>query len=779
MRRWEVGRSGWLLLAAVAVGVSAVSWLAHLLPGLLGGALTAVGAAVGAALSQRGQELVDDSARQAQETREQLLRDRRGRLPRICDVDDLIAVGIHPAAPAEGVRTAGAKVTPFVRRDQSDEMETVLRTHAFVLVVGESTAGKSRAAFEAARAVLPRYAFIAPDPADRTSLRAAVAAMQRERRSVLWLDDIERYLGADGLTSHALRRITQPGAGRKVLVLGTIRAQERARYSGAQGVLGQAVGEAVGEDGRPDGRSGRDVLAQAHEIRLDRRWTEAEVERARTFGQDDRIARAISSAERYGIAEYLAAGPQLLAPWQDAWAPEGRHARGAALVAAAVEARRAGWARPLPAPLLRELHERHLAARGGLRLRPEGWEEAVAWATTPLYATSSLLIPLDASGDSYYVFDYLPDAVDAAPGSPPILEDTWERLIAGADPCTCEAIGWEADARARPETAREAFRKALDGGAITAAEGLAGVFGDALQVEEACRVLRTTLQTAPADADPDALLSLRWALSWWSGAAGDKEEALAQTRIIHSEYRRRHGEGHRGTLGAAVSLARWTGATGRAHDALDLALEAQERSLRELGPEHRVTLACRFEVAVWTGASGQLDEAARLWGELDRDAGMFLGAHDKLTNDVRWNHAAAVASTGAVTLGLRILAGVVEGRAAIYGDDHPRTLAGRLELSGRTGAAGQGEEALALSAAATADIARALGHDHELALAGRHQQALWSARSGRHDEAVEQFARLLVDCERFLRANHPLTENCRTQLARPGQAVWYYEPPSW
>ncbi|MGW7385012.1 hypothetical protein [Streptomyces sp. NPDC054794] len=734
--------------------------------------MVAMGAAVGAMASQRSKELIEDGARQALETREKLLQAPRGRVPRIRDIEDLIAIGVHPSAPAGSARTVTARVTPFVRRDQSAEIEAALRTHSFVLVVGESTAGKTRAAFEAARAVLPQHTFIAPAPTDQTSLRTAIATLRAHRRAVVWLDDIERYLGVHGLTPYTLNGITRSGTGREVVVLGTIRAQERARYSG--------VHDAMTEEGsRFDQRTGRDVLAQAHEIRLDRRWKPNEVERARVFTNDERLVHAVRSAGQYGIAEFLAAGPQLLTAWKDAWAPEGGHVRGAALVAAAVDARRAGWVRPLPTALLRVLHERYLAARGGPSLRPESWEAAMEWATTPLHATSSLLIPLDASGTAHYVFDYLPDATDASPDNVPIWADIWELLIAEADPDTCEAIGWEAIRRTRHTTARDAFRKAVDAGAITASAGLARVFGDMRQLQQACQVLRTALQSAPTDTDHDTLLYLRWALAWWSGGAGNTAEALALTTAIHEEYRRRYGDDDRETIDTGLAVGRWIGAAGRTDEALGRAFEAQQRSLRVFGPDDRTTLGCRFEVAVWTRESGEMLEAVRLWGELHEDASRVLGVHDHLTNDARWNLVGTAADAGDTGLALRLLPGVIEGRAIRLGADHPWTLTCRLELAGRTGRSGQVGEALTLAAGATVDILRALGEDHELTLAGLHQQALWTACSGEPERAREQFGSLLGTCEQRLGPNHPLTENCRTQLTQPGQVIWYYELPSW
>jgi hypothetical protein len=54
------------------------------------------------------------------------------------------------------------------------------------------------------------------------------------------------------------------------------------------------------------------------------------------------------------------------------------------MILAAVDARRAGVHRPLSLANLRELHEPYLRRRGGERLRPEGEDAAMAWATTPL-----------------------------------------------------------------------------------------------------------------------------------------------------------------------------------------------------------------------------------------------------------------------------------------------------------------------------------------------------------------------------------------------------------
>ncbi|WP_093622817.1 hypothetical protein [Streptomyces sp. 3213.3] len=117
--------------------------------------------------------------------------------------------------------------------------------------------------------------------------------------------------------------------------------------------------------------------------------------------------------DRFGLAEYLAAGPQLLQEWCNAWAV-GNRPRGAALVSAAVLARRCAIHRPMSKALLARIAQPILEQRGSIRLRLESLASALEWATTPVHATSSPLLPED--NGEYIAFDYL---IDALPKDPP------------------------------------------------------------------------------------------------------------------------------------------------------------------------------------------------------------------------------------------------------------------------------------------------------------------------------------------------------------------------
>jgi len=139
----------------------------------------------------------------------------------------------------------------------------------FVLVVGESTAGKSRAAFEAIRARLPDHVFIRPN--NRSAIPVMAATALRERRCVVWLDDLEQYVGTDGLTAELVIQLTT-GRGRHTVVVATLRAQERARYRTRPVSTTEPAIDDVA-------RVAIRLIDVSTEVRINRRWSSRELER--------------------------------------------------------------------------------------------------------------------------------------------------------------------------------------------------------------------------------------------------------------------------------------------------------------------------------------------------------------------------------------------------------------------------------------------------------------------------------------------------------------------
>jgi eukaryotic-like serine/threonine-protein kinase len=79
-------------------------------------------------------------------------------------------------------------------------------------------------------ATLPKHVLVCPS--GREAVSVAVTQAAQTRRCVLWLDDLERFLGSGGLTAAQLGR-SIIGAGHHRVILATLRAAEEARLADA------------------------------------------------------------------------------------------------------------------------------------------------------------------------------------------------------------------------------------------------------------------------------------------------------------------------------------------------------------------------------------------------------------------------------------------------------------------------------------------------------------------------------------------------------------------
>ena len=131
-----------------------------------------------------------------------------GRLPRVRDVG------------LEQLRVHAARVqVPYIERDQQERLEAAVGPGQAVLVVGHSMSGKTRLAAEV---VKRKFADAPLLPAESgKALRELFDGGLDPAGIVVWLDDLERFLGVDGLTVGLLNRLTTGGA----IVVATIRSR--------------------------------------------------------------------------------------------------------------------------------------------------------------------------------------------------------------------------------------------------------------------------------------------------------------------------------------------------------------------------------------------------------------------------------------------------------------------------------------------------------------------------------------------------------------------------
>lgn len=636
----------------------AALWLPTAWASAIGGGVTAVTAVIAA----RATRWLDQQREARQNLSESTsLKGRAGKdLPKVREVDDAMCLGVHPAR-RDTENVPSIALPPYIPRAVDKILREALRHERCVVVVGESAAGKTRAAYEAMRAEFPGHKLAVP--VHRESLLPLAGHLTQSGPSVLWLDDLERFLGPGGLTSTILADLTDASsADRGTTLLATMRTTEYERFT----ARGRPWSD---EEGRAAWRAGREFLAGAHIVSLSRLWSRDELAAAEAFNDDPRIAGALRQAETFGLAEVLAAGPELLSDWQRAWAP-GAHPRAAALVNAAIDCRRAGLVDPVPGELLEELHHHYLRARGGHALRPEPMDEAWEWALDRVHGASSLLIPAGSSDEEprFLAFDYLIDQICHEP----VPRETWNLLVRRSGSTQVNRIAAEAFWRVRT-----AFHVAVQSGAVEdvyarssaladrgdyagaiglltgaledleAAEAMAGTPGpeasrsepdadtDAAQkpflsrrvtlrhqiaffqmcadhLTEARGSFYALLSEAEASlpADDEYLQVIRHNLASCARRDGDLPGALSQFRRILADRERYLGATAMNTLSTRRVIAYLVCELGDPREALKQATALLEAERKALGPDHTNVLETRCAIARFLAESGDCSRAA-------------------------------------------------------------------------------------------------------------------------------------------------------------------------
>ena len=690
--------------AGVGGAVVAARWVSPAWAALLGGGV----AAISTVATARSRQLLDRQWGLRQELRTGIaLQSRAGEFPRVRDVTDLVAIGIHPAeARDNGPRRPATSVpTPYIPRDVDEDLREAVARAPLTVVVGESTAGKSRAAFEAIKTCTPDYRLAVPS--GREALPAIVADLVESSGSVLWLDDLERFLGPGGLTPAVVASLTR-GTGRTTVIVATMRTAEFERFiSRAEPTLDEL--------GRSAWRVGRDVLRSAHLITMRRLWSPAELAAAAPFRADSRIARGLRRAETFGIAETIAAGPELLRDWRNAWAP-GSHPRGAALVAAAVDCRRAGLDEPVARDLLIDLHHHYLLTHGGAALRPEDLNSAWAWAQRPVHGASSLLIPTGSSNDGqlYLAFDYLVDQ----PDHDPIPLETWNLLVTRVAPRDAARVASEAFWRVRT-----AFHAAVDSGAVSDVFSRASAMSDRDNHLQAVQLLTDALNSAKAEGDvADQQWALRHQIAFFQILGGRVNQAEASFR--------------------------------------ELLAEAEQ----VLPPDDEYLQVVRHNIATCTRKRGDLPEAMAQFRRILADRERQLGPDDMNTLATRSVIAALVGEMGDPAEALRQTQGILADEERALGRDHTNTLSTRHSLASYLAESGQLAAAVDVLQALLPDLDRALGADHSEVLDARWDLARYHGQRGDRHEATRLFQEVLTERERILDADDPRLAAARDEL---------------
>jgi hypothetical protein len=372
-------------------------------------------------------------------------------------------LGVHAAISVPGVPD---EVPPEYVPRAVDAAEHGLRARVaaaaerggFVLLVGGSSVGKTRCAFEAVRALLPEWWLVHP----AASAEVAAMAAAPSPRTVVWLDELQRYLdGEHALTGGVVRALLN--APHPVVIIGTLWPDLYATYT--------AVSAPGGAD--PYARE-RQVLELAAVIRIDLEFSPAEQDRARVAAARDPRLRAALEAAEYGLTQTLAAAPQLVARWQDAKSVD---PYAWAVLTAALDAARLGARALLSADLLRAAAPGYCTSQQRAEA-PENWfGQALAYGTGKLHGATAALSPAGSrigQVDGYIVADYLIQYASRERRSARVPASTWDAVLGYVrDPADAARLANSAKKRLLYHYALPLYRHATDAGDKNAASHLA------------------------------------------------------------------------------------------------------------------------------------------------------------------------------------------------------------------------------------------------------------------------------------------------------------------
>ena len=387
---------------------------------------------------------------------------------------------------------------PYIHRDEEDAIRAYLRAGRPVLLIGSSMVGKTKMAARVVAGEFGSWPVAIPD--SKTALADLDAKDVMLRHSVIWLDDIDRLIGAGGITDGALHRLAAAGN----VLIGTIRAGAYERFRPSDQL-------------RPPEW---DVLSGFERIFISRDLSDREQERLAGAVDDPGIRDRIRAV---GLGEYVGAAGQVAEALKLGAA--GADSVGYALVLAASDWRRCGMTRPVPAALLSPLAEPHLDQRRRARLQDQDtFAAGLAWATRDINPNVSLLQP--AGPDSYLVYDYALDLISRQ--DTPVPAGSWAVIMTSADASELAEIGYTAEvAYHRTEIAIQAFREAASSGHADAAPMAAANLGVLLAEQGDANGARAAYQQAIDSGHADAWSLATRSLGVLLAEQGDADDARA------------------------------------------------------------------------------------------------------------------------------------------------------------------------------------------------------------------------------------------------------------
>jgi tetratricopeptide (TPR) repeat protein len=501
----------------------------------------------------------------------------------ICAVSDPFALEVHRAIDLgpHPAGTAPPELPVYVERAHDAMLLTVVAQAAagssrLVTLVGESSTGKTRACWEALRALPAGWRLW--HPIDPTRPEAALAELAvLAPRTVVWLNEAQHYLLTPATdlgerVAAGLRTLLDDPRRAPVLVLGTMWPEYWTR-------LTTSPAARTGEDPHAQARA----LLTGYELLVPAAFSGPDLRAAARHAEHDpRLKYAVEHAEQGQITQYLAGAPALLERYRTA------PAAGRALIEAAMDARRLGHGLALPRKLLAAAAEGYLTD-DQWDLLGDGWlDVALAEVATPLRGTRgplSRMRPREGRAlpaePCLRLADYLDQHGRANRRTAPVPEALWNALAAHAAPGDRLKLAREARDRGLLRIAARLYDSAAPAGDPGALLALADLLDEAGRAQEALDCCRRAAESGGVPAVWAAAEMLHdngrtsEALAWYRRAAeaGDERAVRAVAELLEEVggaeeaipwYQRAARAGDRHALRAAAHLLHRRGRTDEA-----------------------------------------------------------------------------------------------------------------------------------------------------------------------------------------------------------------------
>ena len=333
-----------------------------------------------------------------------------------------------------------------------------------VMLVGGSSTGKTRAAFEAVRQCVPNWSLLRP--LDAADLLGQVRSGAVGPRTVLWLNEAQVFLRGQADVAVALRRLL--AGDEPVVVIGTMWPE-----------FWKELTSATDDDALDVKHQTRELLLH-DAVRVDVPEAFTGRDRAqlgRVATTDPRLAAAAAAAERDGkVIQVLAGGPELVQRYDHPADADDRF--GKAVVTAAMDARRLGCESPIGAAFLEAAAPAYMdpSDRAGA---PETWfDTGLREATRAVRGIAALTEQRQEPGmgpaDGYVLHDYLDQYGRLTRRAELVPAEVWDALIADVrDPADRARLAQQAEWRGLYRYAIDLARPAAEAGQAAAMQLLA------------------------------------------------------------------------------------------------------------------------------------------------------------------------------------------------------------------------------------------------------------------------------------------------------------------